>query len=176
MNKKIYKNIKQCFEDLQQAKLGDSTTIENRPYQTLHGEIIGEIDNFKVFAMSHTAVQNGDLMRDPEIVILLDNERQQAHAMSYQNDFLGGNVDTCLKYENGKWLANTAKKNELEKFLKGWSENINEQGFSAKLIKKEITRVEKAKAVSGLVKERVEERAATSSLEDYQQDRTCKHS
>ncbi|MDR0533090.1 MAG: hypothetical protein LBH01_03960 [Verrucomicrobiales bacterium] len=51
--------------------------LDNPPYQKLHVEVLPpEMNRFNVpaVAVSHTFVQNGDLMRDPEIVFAVKPE------------------------------------------------------------------------------------------------------
>ena len=125
-------------------KLGDKDYIKinNEGYMPLNIECIGEHINTafgfsKLYSVSHTYVQNGDLMRDPEMVFIVcdkrthekDFENIQIFPQVYQQDSLG-------LYEEGIRIEN----NRLSFFLKNvqyshcnfanmWLRNIKQQGF-----------------------------------------------
>ena len=69
------------------------------------------------FSIMHTFVQNGDLMRDPDIVVKVNKENQTLSAVSYENSSLG-------IYEE---LTEPDKIKECNTFLKTWLKNIEQQ-------------------------------------------------
>ena len=72
-------------------------------------------------AISHTFVQNGDLMRDPEIVVKVDNDYKTVFPIEYQNDTL----NLYGRYEEGD-----SKSKDCNRFLTQWLNNIDAQGYS----------------------------------------------
>ncbi len=82
-------------------------------YEPLSVEFIGN----DCFSIMHTYVQNGDLMRDPEIVVWIDKDKQELSAISYENSGMG--------------IYREAVKDEeileLNQFLSIWFNNIKIQ-------------------------------------------------
>ena len=78
-------------------------------------------------AMAHTFIQNGDTMLDPEIVFVVDSERQALYPVSYeQSDFslyqsVYDNDDTEFRYPN------KSLEKDLNSFLKTWMQNLKWQ-------------------------------------------------
>lgn len=56
-----------------------TTKIDNSDgtYMPVHIELIGRIDNYNFFSLAHYGQQNGDAMRDPEMLFALHKETQQ---------------------------------------------------------------------------------------------------
>ncbi len=77
---------------------------------------VGYIGN-NCFSIMHTFVQNGDLMRDPDIVVKVDRENQTISAVSYENSSLG-------IYEE---LNELDKIKDCNIFLETWLKNIEQQ-------------------------------------------------
>jgi len=87
---------------------------ESPPYMPLSVERIGT----DTWAVSHTYVQNGDLMRDPEIVFKLVNET--IVPIEYRQDNLG----VVIYYDEIKDLV---KRHECAMFCVTWAKNIKQQ-------------------------------------------------
>lgn len=74
-------------------------------------------------AVSHTYEQNGDIMRDPEIVFSINTDDFTASAVSYENSSLG-------KYEiYDESEESQAMKDDCNIFASEWFDNISEQGY-----------------------------------------------
>lgn len=56
-----------------------TTKIDNSDgtYMPVYLELIGRIDNYNFFSLAHYGQQNGDAMRDPEMLFALHKETQQ---------------------------------------------------------------------------------------------------
>ena len=56
-----------------------TTKIDNSDgtYMPVHIELIGRIDKYDFFSLAHYGQQNGDAMRDPEMLFALHNETRQ---------------------------------------------------------------------------------------------------
>lgn len=78
----------------------------------LNIEIIGE----NRIAMAHNYEMNGDLMADPDIELIFDNESQILVPQTYQQD----NLQYYTTIEQ-----NPSLKDELSNFMKEWLSNIN---------------------------------------------------
>ena len=113
--------------------LGEETyrRIENEPWMPLSIERIGQSgDGNPLIAMSHTAVQNGDLMRDPEVVFELVTPTL-AEPISYRQDYLGGAVREVYTYDQaGRRVGfRPQEKADLCRFCSVWFRNLAEQDF-----------------------------------------------
>ena len=76
------------------------------------------------YSIMHTFEQNGDLMRDPDMEILIDTEEQTIQAATYELSGLG----IYQQVYQGE-LVNTRLQRELNTFLNQWLKNISGQGF-----------------------------------------------
>ena len=67
-----------------------TTKIDNSDgtYMPVYIELIGRIDNYNFFSLAHYGQQNGDAMRDPEMLFALHKETQQFIPYYYRNDYL----------------------------------------------------------------------------------------
>jgi hypothetical protein len=116
-----------------------SITIQNEPYMPLHIENIGQgPDGLPAIAVSHTYVQNGDLMRDPEICfqwVELPATSAQPEAKvillpyTYRQDGLGINREYRYRTEANVLMADTRGIRGVEQLARTWNKNISEQGF-----------------------------------------------
>lgn len=89
--------------------------FESEAFEPLSVELIDK----NTIAMSHTYIQNGDLMYDPEMVFTFDNEKQELQAVSYE---MSGMVYQRVYGENG--AVNLGLQRELNSFLNYWLKNI----------------------------------------------------
>lgn len=88
----------------------------------------------------HYGEQNGDLMRDPEMVfdLFTHGEASAAEPLSFQNDYMG--VFQVYRYNDAgkKTHVKTRLKAELKSFARTWFKNLKEQGFVSPEAKREI--------------------------------------
>lgn len=108
-------------------------SIENPPWMRLVVEILlesgpsGEL----VVSVAHYGVQNGDLMRDPEMLfeIVEEGGASKLWPFYFRNDYVGVEQwsrrrDTC-----GDMICQPALTREFEKFADMWDSNLVEQGY-----------------------------------------------
>ena len=74
-------------------------------------------------SLSHYYTQNGDLMSDPDMELILDTENKTLKAVTFQQDNMGVYQSVFSK---GKENINLGK--ELNTFLDDWLKNIERQG------------------------------------------------
>ena len=102
-------------------------------YMPLSIEAIGtSADGNRLISICHYGEQNGDLMRDPDMVFELftHGEASAAEPLSFQNDYMGLLQEVYRYDESGKKThVNTRLKAELKSFARTWFSNIREQGF-----------------------------------------------
>jgi len=102
-------------------------------YMPLSIEAIGQsAEGHRLIAICHYGEQNGDLMRDPEMVFELftHSELSAAEPLSFQNDYLGV-LQEVYRYDGAgkKTHVNTRLKAELKSFARLWFQNLRDQGF-----------------------------------------------
>ena len=84
-------------------------------------------DDILNISMCHYGEQNGDLMKDPDILMQYNYDAEKLTFIEFQNDYTGTYQDKD---------SNPNLQNELEDFMKMWIENLKSQGH--KLTEKEI--------------------------------------
>lgn len=89
-------------------------------------------DGQRLIALSHTAEQNGDLMRDPEMVFAIHDWQEflAAEPLSFRNDFMGIMQEVYRYDDQGKRTHVVPRlKAELKSFARMWFRNLRAQGF-----------------------------------------------
>ena len=79
-------------------------------------------------AIAHYGEQNGDLMADPDMTLIVDNEAETVMPATYQNDYVG--VYQEVYTDDGRWLPRLSR--DLTSFLTTWLKNIEFQGLVLK--------------------------------------------
>jgi len=98
------------------------TVLKNEPYMQLYFE---KLDKDR-FAMAHYFEQNGDLVPDPDMEILVNSENQTVEAFAYQD---GVNYLRVYPEPRNRTLVDYRVKKSLNNFLTTWLKNIITQGF-----------------------------------------------
>ncbi|MDH5194426.1 MAG: hypothetical protein OEW32_12130 [Nitrospira sp.] len=111
-------------------------------YMPLSVEEIGSSgDRHRLVSLCHYGEQNGDLMRDPDIVFLFHNvpDGVVAEPVAFQNDYLGI-VQEVYRYDEAGRRTHVVPslKQELKEFAESWFANLKEQGFFASTAVREI--------------------------------------
>jgi len=126
--KRIYKRLLTIFPDLEAMAAGDYKKVVNEPYMALNMDVLDDNQYGRVISIAHNYVQNGDVMADPDMQVLISFKKQTAQAMTFQNDGMGV-YQECLFFENGKLLVRMKLLKELNRFLDTWTKNLVDQGF-----------------------------------------------
>lgn len=79
-------------------------------------------------SIMHTFIQNGDLMRDPDVVVRVDREEKTVQAVSFQQDGGPPIYQEVMDYE-GRVIDPRGQK-DINSFLTGWLSNIREQEYA----------------------------------------------
>lgn len=111
-------------------------------YMPLSVEEIGSSgDGYRLVSLCHYGEQNGDLMRDPDIVFLFHNgpDGAAAEPVSFRNDYLGIVQEVYRYDETGRRThVLLALKQDLKEFAESWFANLKDQGFFASTAVREI--------------------------------------
>lgn len=112
---------------------GQALRINSDGFMPLSIEDIGlSANGQRLIAISHTAEQNGDLMRDPEMVFAIHDwgEFLAAEPLSFRNDFMGIMQEVYRYDDQGKRThVDPRLKKELKSFATMWFRNLRAQGF-----------------------------------------------
>lgn len=128
---KTYQHFATVLADL----LGNDTAVRLTVtgYMPLSIEHIGQsTEGNRLIAISHTGEQNGDLMRDPEMVFEIHTYTSSgmAEPLSFRNDYMGIMQEIYRYDDDGKKTHVNAKlKQDLKSFAKTWFQNLKDQGF-----------------------------------------------
>ena len=128
-------NIYRDFADYLNQLLGghSAVRITVAGFMVLCVEEIGiDGEGNRLVSLSQYGEQNGDLMRDPDIVFMFQNPPHGpiAEPVSFRNDYLGLNQDVYRYDEHGKRThLDTKLKLYLREFAQTWLANLKEQGF-----------------------------------------------
>ena len=138
--------IYQHFASVLTGLLGNETAVRLtvNGYMPLSIESIGtSADGNRLISVCHYGEQNGDLMRDPEMVFELftRGEASAAEPLSFQNDYMGLFQEVYRYDDTGKKThVNVRLKQELTSFARTWFKNLKDQGFLGETaIRKRLT-------------------------------------
>ena len=110
------------------TSIEDHTIFENASaFMPVSVECIGAVEYGKLYSVAHYYKQNGDLMRDPEIVFLKDCAAQY-YPISYQQDGLGL-YQEVVRFEGDIINVQTKTQKSIARFCTTWMANIYEQQF-----------------------------------------------
>lgn len=137
---KVYQHFAATLNTLLRTNHAVCIAIEG--YMPLSVERIGASgDGRLLVAISHTAVQNGDLMRDPEIVFELFEHAGEhlAEPIAFRNDYVGVLEDVYRYDGTGRRThVRPRLKAELKAFARTWFRNLKAQGFLGSSARREV--------------------------------------
>ena len=107
--------------------------IQNPPWMALSIEETPERGplGFRAVSVAHYGEQNGDLMRDPEMLFEMEL-RGGIYVLSpfyWRNDYLGIEQYSRRRDEEGNLLVLARLQRNLESFAELWDNNLRSQGF-----------------------------------------------
>jgi hypothetical protein len=107
-------------------RVGDHRKHDNNSaFMAVCVEIVGQTDRGLLISVAHYYAQNGDMMRDPDVVFLVD---EHAYPISYRQDGLGVNREAaCI--EDGVWKVYPKMQADICRFCNQWMRNIKAQQF-----------------------------------------------
>jgi hypothetical protein len=102
-------------------------------FMPLSVEDIGQsADGNRLISICHYGEQNGDLMRDPEMVFEIHAwpDAPAAEPLSFRNEYMGL-MQEIYRYDDAgrKTHVNVRLKQELKSFARTWFNNLKDQGF-----------------------------------------------
>jgi hypothetical protein len=136
-------NTYQHFATVLAQLLGSETVVRLTVdgFMPLSVEDIGQSgDGNRLIALCHYGEQNGDLMRDPEMVfeVYAFPTPAMAEPLSFRNDYMGVMQEVYRYADDGKKThVNPKLKQDLNSFSKTWFQNLKDQGFLGDTVKRE---------------------------------------
>lgn len=116
--------------------------IENPPWQSLVLEDIQQRGptGLPVISVAHYGEQNGDLMRDPEMLFELARRGDEIELTPYywRNDYIGIEEYSAIEQEQ-KWLVFDDLKRMHSDFAKSWDANLRAQGYLEAFLRQQKT-------------------------------------
>ena len=106
------------------AKVGDHRKIDNAPgsFMAVSIEIIGRSGLGPLISVAHYYEQNGDLMRDPDVVFLIGADRH-VYPVSFRQDNLGIYLESAY-VEDGVWKVRVKMQADLCSFCTSGCETL----------------------------------------------------
>ncbi len=107
-------------------KVGDHQQWNNdSSFMAACVEIIGRTGLGPLVSIAHYYQQNGDMMRDPDVVFVIGAD-QHVYPISYRQDGMGIYQEAAV-VEDGKWKVRPKMQSDICSFCNQWMQNINEQ-------------------------------------------------
>lgn len=107
--------------------------IENPPWMRLVVESLPEPgpSGEPVISVAHYGVQNGDLMRDPEMLfeVVREGEGTNLWPFYFRNDYVAVEQWSRRQDSSGNMICQPALTREFEEFAKLWDANLVAQGY-----------------------------------------------
>jgi len=136
---KTYQSFAKTLEALLAGDTAVRLTVDG--YMPLSVENIGPSgDGNRLISICHYGEQNGDLMRDPDMVFEIHSgdETVFAEPISFRNDYMGLYQEVYRYDDQGKRTHVLPKlKAELKSFARTWFRNLKDQGFFGVDVKRE---------------------------------------
>jgi hypothetical protein len=133
----------ECAKYLDELLAGArAVRITVRGYLPLLVEEIGTSrDGHRLVSLCQYGEQNGDLMRDCDLVFLVTvlSDGAAAEPVSFRNDYLGLSQEVYRYDETGRRThVVSSLKQDLKEFARAWFITLREQGFFASTVVREI--------------------------------------
>ncbi len=106
-----------------------AVTVRVEGFMPLCLEIVGRgPQGGTLLSIAHYYEQNGDLMRDPDLVVEIVPESGDWVPVSYRQDNLGV-YQEAVTIDRGTVLFDHGLVADLREFMRDWDRNIRAQGF-----------------------------------------------
>ena len=134
------KTVAMILELAAPLQAGFDIRIENEPWMTLVIEDTEESgpNGLPAISVAHSGEQNGDLMRDPEMILEADESGDEMSLIPFywRNDYVGiEQYSTSI--EDGRTVLNPKLKQEHIAFAGTWDRNLRAQGFLEAFVKQQ---------------------------------------
>ena len=106
--------------------------IDNAPYMALVIEAADESGpcGLPVISVCHYGEQNGDAMRDPEMLFELGADCATLNPFYWRNDYVGIEQRSRFLNEDGQLVYDRRLHAQHQLFALQWDKNLRDQGFA----------------------------------------------
>jgi len=121
------------FREAGKQEPGFHLHIDNPPWMPLDIEdiLIGGPNGLPTLSVAHYGMQNGDPMRDPEMLfeVRRDGSEFAFDAYYWRNDYLGIEQYSSFRDDEQKLFTLAGLKRQHEQFARTWDANLRAQGY-----------------------------------------------
>jgi len=135
---RIFNRLLKLFPNLECLDVGGHRKVVNEPYMPLAMDVLADTEYGRVISIAHNHIQNGDVMADPDMQLLISFKKQTAQAMTFQNDGMGIYQECLFIDDEGKLMVRLNLLKSLNRLLDTWSKNLIDQGFAQAARKQEV--------------------------------------
>jgi len=128
------KTVFKIIEEAGGLTNAECISVENEPWMRLVIEVLPERgpDGHVVVSVAHYGEQNGDPMRDPEMLFEVVEEvgkEPEFWPFYFRNDYAAVEQWSRRRDEAGNLHSLLKRTHDFEQFAKLWDRNLREQGF-----------------------------------------------
>ena len=117
----IYSKLIKIIPDIATRRSAGKSQLHSDALMDLNLDILSRQGNIVRIALSHYYKQNGDMIADPDMEIIINTQPMTANAMTYQDSM----IFQSAEQDGG---INQKLVNELNEFLDQWLQNCIDQG------------------------------------------------
>ena len=117
----IYNKLIKIIPDIATRRSAGKSQLHSDALMDLNLDILSRQKNIVRIALSHYYKQNGDMIADPDMEIILNTQLMTANAMTYQDSM----IFQTAEQDGG---INQKLVNELNEFVDQWLQNCIDQG------------------------------------------------
>ena len=125
--------IVRILEEAGMLEPGFHIHIDNPPWMPLSIEDIQQDgpNGLPTLSVAHYGEQNGDLMRDPEMLFEMRRTGGALELVGYywRNDYLGIEQYSSYRDKEGRLVVHPARKQQHQTLASMWDRNLRSQGF-----------------------------------------------
>jgi len=117
----IYKKLIKIIPDIAIREEAGKSKLHSDALMDLNLDVLSRQNHIVRIALSHYYKQNGDMIADPDMEIIINTKLMTANAMTYQDSM----IFQSAEQEGG---INQKLVNSLNEFLNQWLQNCIDQG------------------------------------------------
>ena len=117
----IYKKLIKIIPDIATRRSAGKSQLHSDAMMDLNLDILSKQGDIIRIALSHYYKQNGDMIADPDMELIINTQLMTSNAMTYQDSM----IFQSAEHEGG---INQKLVNSLNEFLDQWLQNCIDQG------------------------------------------------
>lgn len=119
-SKSIYNKLIKIIPDIATREEAGKSKLSSDALMDLNLDVLSKQNNIVRIALSHYYKQNGDMIADPDMEIIINTQLMTANAMTYQDSM----IFQTAEQDGG---INQKLVNNLNEFLDQWLQNCIDQ-------------------------------------------------